>query len=169
MGYIHEAGMSQFVPPLDIGASAGTWAVVRNSNVWTNLRTAADVNFTLYIPVPILSSPVALKGGYLKSIELMIEIATTLADDFTLKLFKDTLAVTGTLNTATEITGITLDVGHDGVGERKAIDEHRLVITLDTPAWIDNDETYHLEVYINPAVGTNIYIFGAIINYTLRT
>jgi hypothetical protein len=30
------------------------------------------------------------------------------------------------------------------------VDEHRLVWTLTTPAWIDNDEAYHFEVVATP-------------------
>ena len=167
--------MSQFVPPEDIGVSAGTWTFVRNSNVWTNLRTAADASFTIYIPVPIPSSSEALKGGYLKSIEFMYEVATVQADDFpTVSLCKDTFAASaasgaGTINTAAVDAAKTIDAGHNSPDERRAIDEHRMMVTLDTPAWIDTNESYHLELTVDAHAGTNFYIFGAIINYTLRT
>ena len=174
MGYIHDTAMAQFVPPEDIGASAGTWALAAASNVWSNDRTAGDASFTLYIPVPIPSSSVPLKGCYLKSIELMYSISTAAADDVaTVKLYKDTLAAvaasgSGSINTAAEITGVTIDAGHDAAAERKAQDEHRMVITLDTPQWIDNDATFHVEVVVDAALTTVVKIFGAIINYTLR-
>ena len=174
MGYIHDTAMAQFVPPEDIGVSAGTWALAVASNVWSNDRTAGDASFTLYIPVPIPSCAVALKGAYLKSIELMYSIGTADADDVaTVKLYKDTLAAiaasgSGVINTAAEITGITVDAGHDTTAERKAQDEHRMLVTLDTPQWIDNDATFHLEVVVDAAATTVVKVFGAIINYTLR-
>ena len=173
MGYVHSEEMSQFVPVTAIGFSAGTWTLVVNSNVWSKLRTAADANFTIYIPVPILSSSEAIKGGYLKSIEVMYAISGANADDFAyVRLYKDTLQASaasgsGTLNSAALIA-TTCDTGHDGAAERKAQDEHRMVVTLDTPAWIGNNEAYHLEVVVDAAAGTNFYLFGAIINYTLR-
>ena len=167
--------MAQFIPPAMIGKSAtATMAMAVASNVWSDDRTANDSSCTLYIPVTIPSSSVPLKGSYLKSIELMYSLGTTLADNIsTVKLYKDTLAAvaasgSGSINTAAEITGITIDVGHDTTAERKALDEHRMIITLDTPVWIDNDATYHLEVVIDHHANTVTKIFGAIINYTLR-
>jgi len=174
MGYIHDTAMAQFVPPEDIGVSAGTWALTVASNVWSNDRTAEDASFTLYIPVPIPSSSVPLKGCYLKSIELMYSVSGAAADDIaTVKLYKDTLAAvaasgSGAINTAAEVTGVTIDAGHDTDAERLAQDEHRMVVTLDAPQWIDNDATFHLEVIVNGGAATVIKIFGAIINYTLR-
>lgn len=174
MGYVHDTGMSQFIPPTLIGASAGTWTLAVASNVWSNNRTAADAAFTLYVPALIPSNSGALKGAMLKSIELMYSVGTADMDDMaTVKLYKDTLQAgaasgSGTINTATEITGITLDTGHDTAAERKAQDEHRMKVTLDTPAYIDNDESYHLEVVCDAAAGSVFKVFGAIINYTLR-
>ena len=175
MGYIHDTAMAQFVPPEDVGVSATAAMTLKvASNVWSNDRTANDSSFTIYVPVPIISSSVPLKGAYLKSIELMYSISTAAADDVaTAKLYKDTLkpaaaSGSGAINTAAEITGVTIDGGHDTAAERKAQDEHRMVVTLDTPQWIDNDATFHLEVVVDAAATTVVKIFGAIINYTLR-
>ena len=173
MGYVHNVAMSQFVPPTMISASAGTWTLAVASNVWSLNRTAADASFTIYIPVPILSSSVALKGSYLKSIETMYSISGAAADDFPyVNFYKDTLKASaasgsGSINTAA-LLAKTIDTEHNSGDERKAQDEHRMVVTLDTPAWIDNDETYHLELVIDAAAGSVVKIFGAIINYTLR-
>jgi len=173
MGYVHDTAMSQFVPPNKIGYSAGTWALAVASNVWSLDRTAADAAFTVYVPIPIPSNSVALKGAYLVSIELMYSVATTLCDDFaTVEVHKDTLQAaaasgSGALNTAVAVT-TTEDAGHDAAGERGAVDEHRMKVTLTTPEWIDNDAAFHLEVTVDAAVGTVFKVFGAICNYTLR-
>jgi hypothetical protein len=168
MGYIHDTAMSQFVPPADFQFSAGTWAIAVASNVWSMDRTANDSTFTAYFPIPILSNSAALKGAKLESIEVMYSIATTLADDFvSVTLYKDTLAVDGTFNSAASVT-TTEDAAHDSAAERKAIDEHRMVITLSTPVWIDDDEAFHLEFVVDCHANTVFKCFGAIINYTLR-
>ena len=175
MGYIHDTAMAQFVPPAMIGKSAtATMAMAVATNVWSDNRTANDSSCTLYIPITVPVSSVGLKGCYLKSIELMYSLGTTLADNVTtVKLYKDTLAASaasgsGTINTAAEVTAVTIDAGHDTTAERKALDEHRMVVTLDNPVWIDNDENYHLEVVIDHHANTVTKIFGAIINYTWR-
>jgi len=169
MGYVHDTAMSQFVPPNQIGVSAGTWTLTVASNVWSNDRTAADASFTAYIPIPIPSNSVALKGCKLVSIEFMYLIGTAAADAFaTFALYKDTFAVSGTLNSSAVVSGVTVDAAHDTSAERYAANEHRAVITLDTPVFIDNDEHYHVEAVVDCAGTTVFKIFGAIVNYTLR-
>jgi hypothetical protein len=175
MGYVHDVAMSQFVPPTAFGYSAGTWALAVATNVWSLDRTAADAAFTVYMPIPIPSNSVALKGAKLLSVEFMYSIATAAADAFvaaTCAVYKDTLQASaasgsGTLNTSAIVTG-TLDTGHDTAAELLAIDEHRLKWTLTTPAWIDNDAAYHFEAVVDAAAGTVFKIFGGIVNYTLR-
>ena len=173
MGYVHDVAMAQFVPPTAFGYSAGTWALAVASNVWSLDRTAADASFTIYMPVPIPSTSVALKGAKLLSVEMMYSISTAAADAFaTAALYLDTLQASaasgsGTLNTAASVS-VTADTGHDTSAERYAADEHRIKLTLDTAAWIDNDQAYHAEFVVDAAATTVFKIFGGIINYTLR-
>ena len=175
MGYVHDTAMSQFIPPTAFGASGGTWAMAVASNVWSWDRTAADASFTIYMPIPIPSNSVAMKGVSLASIEFMYSISGAAADDFvaaTALLYLDTLSATaasgsGTINTAAAAT-TTKDTGHDTDAELKAQDEHRLIMTLSTPAWIDNDQAYHAEFVIDGGAATVVKVFGGIVNYTFR-
>ena len=175
MGYIHDTAMSQFVPPNAFGYSAGTWAMAVASNVWSLDRTAADASFTIYMPIPIPSNSVALKGAYLKSIELMYSVSGAAADDFavaTALIYKDTLQASaasgsGTINTAAAAAS-TKDTGHDTDAECLAQDEHRMKLTLTTPVWIDNDAAFHFEAVVDGGAATVVKIFGGIVNYTFR-
>ncbi len=170
MGYVHDTAMSQFVPPTAFGYSAGTWALAVASNVWSLDRTAADASFTIYMPIPIPSNAVAQKGAYLVSIEFMYSISGAAADDFavaTALIYKDTLSVSGTINAAA-VAASTKDTGHDTDAECLAQDEHRMVLTLTTPVWIDNDAAFHFEAVVDGGAATVLKIFGAIVNYTLR-
>lgn len=173
MGYVHDTAMSQFIPPASFQFSAGTWAIGVASNVWSMNRTANDSAFTAYIPIPVPSNDAASKGAYLTSIDVMYSIATEAMDDFaTVALYKDTLQAvaasgSGTLNTAASVT-VTVDTGHDTAAERKAVDEHRMKITLSTPAWIDSDEAYHVELVVDAGANGVFKFFGAIAYYTLR-
>lgn len=175
MGYIHDTAVSQFIPPTAFGYSAGTWALAVASNVWSLDRTAADASFTIYMPIPIPSNSVALKGSYLTSIEFMYSISGAAGDDFaaaTALLYKDTLSPTaasgsGTINTAAA-HATTKDTGHDTDAELKAQDEHRLVMTVTTPEWADNDVAYHAEFVVDGGAATVLKIFGGIANFTLR-
>ena len=175
MGYVHDTAMSQFIPPTAFAFSAGTWAMAVASNVWSNDRSAADASFTIYMPIPIPSNSVALKGCYLQSVDLMYSIATAAADNFvvaTAALYLDTLQPTaasgsGVLNTAAIQTG-TFDAGHNTAAELLAVDEHRARWSLTTAAWIDNDQAYHMEYVVDAAAATVFKVFGGIANYTFR-
>ena len=51
----------------------------------------------------------------------------------------------------------------------KTVDQHRQVVTLTTPAYIDNDEYYLLEMAIAAGAGGNTTdILGAVANFTAR-
>ena len=75
----------------------------------------------------------------------------------------DDTAVSGAAVTITE------DTGHDTAAERKAIDtDHKMTVTLSTPAWIDEGEAYWLKLVVDCAAATVFTFFGAQANYTLR-
>ena len=51
----------------------------------------------------------------------------------------------------------------------KTVDQHKQTITITTPAYIDNDEYYLLEMSIVAGAGGNTAKFlGAVANFTLR-
>lgn len=171
---IHNTHFTQFIPPSAMMASAGTWADTVASNVWFKNRTAADANFTMYIPIVLPSNSIALQGAKLASIEIMYEIGTAAMDDITsIKLYKDTFSATaasgsGTVNTAAEVTAVTWDTGHDTAAEQKANDQHRAVCTLTTPVFIDNDEGYHIEMVVDGSATGVMRFYGALANFTLK-
>ncbi len=175
MGYVHDTAMALFIPPTAFGYSAGTWTLAVASNVWSLDRTAADASFTIYMPIPVPSNSVALKGVQLLSVELMYLISGAAADDWavaTSLLYLDTLKAvaasgSGSINTAAAITSVK-DTGHDTDAECLAQDEHRMKLTITTPLWIDNDQAYHAEFVVDGGAATVVKIFGGIANYKLR-
>ena len=169
MGYIHDVAMSQWIPPSMFLFNAGTWTpAAAAGNLWSVIRTAADADFWAYIPIVIPSNAVASKGSYLKSIEIMYSIATAALDDFAdVGLWKDTFSADGSVNVPAAVD-MTIDTAHDTAAERLAVDEHRMVITLDTAAWIDTDEEYHVDLLLDAAATSVVQFYGALINYTLR-
>ncbi len=51
----------------------------------------------------------------------------------------------------------------------KSVDQHKDVFTITTPAWIDNDEYYLLELSLEAGGGGNTAKFlGAVANFTFR-
>ena len=82
MGYVHDTQFSQFHSPSDFSFTAGTWTQTIASNVHKTVRTATAAAFTFSLPIKIPANAAALKGCYLKSIDLWYKIATADLTDF---------------------------------------------------------------------------------------
>ena len=169
MGYVHDTQMAKFIHPDEVIKSAGTWTATLASNVLSSVRSAADATFYLYIPVKLPSNAAALKGAYLKSIDVYYKIATAACDDFaTVELEKQVLpAATGSDPSGSAVT-VTQDTGHDTAAERKATGSHVMTVTLSTPVWIDDNDYYTLVLYVDAAATSVFTLWGARINWTLR-
>jgi hypothetical protein len=168
MGYVHLTDICQFIPPSDILKTAGTWTPTVSSNLITDVRSAADASFDLLIPVVLPGSNIAKQGAKLVSIDLWYIIGTAAADDFaTVELNKVTLPADGVAPTGAAVD-VTIDADHDTGAERKAQDEHKMNVALDTPAFIEDDEAYWLHCVIDAAAGTVFSLVGAQANFTLR-
>lgn len=167
MGYVHDTSMSQFIPPVQVQKSAGTWTPTLASNTLCDRRTAADASFNLFIPIRLPSNSQASKGAYLKTIDVLYKIATAAADDFaTVELEKMVFSSAGVVTGSAP--AITQDTGHDTAAERKAVGDHRMTVTLTTPVWVDNDDAYVLYLVVDAAATTVFDLWGAIANFTLR-
>lgn len=170
MGYVNDTAMSFFVLPSEFSFSAGTWTPTIASDVFSMVRGAADASFTAIVPVKIPANSVPLKGAKLKSINIYYAIGTAAADDFaTVDLNKQILGPDDTAITGAAVAAITLDAGHDSAAKRKAQDDdHVMTISLNSPAWVDANHVYWVEMVVDCAAGTVFSFFGARVNYDLR-
>lgn len=170
MGYVHDTHMSQFIPPNAFHLVTGTWTDAAGQVTDTICKHMAAIGggggtATVNIPIMIPSNSAGLKGSYLKSIEADYEILIAACTSVTAVLHKITRGADGAVATDTEPT-VTQDLtaGTDAAD----VDQHRLTVTLTTPAWIDNDEYYLLELQMIAAATTTIDLLGAVANFTAR-
>jgi len=166
MGDVYDTHMSQFIPPTLFHTAGGTWTSVAGAVTGTIARNiaAADQTVLVNIPVVIPSNSSGLKGGYLKSIEIDYEITEADCDALTAVINKVTRGAEGAVAvvaaqtfTQTPTTAVAL-----------AVDQHRLVLTLATPIWIDNDVYVLVEVTVNQALTTVVQFLAAVANFDLR-
>lgn len=169
MGYVHDTGFSQFIPPTAVFGDTATWSLgagqVSNSIVYK--CDATDEVANLYIPVLLPSNSADLKGSYLKSIEIDFEIVTAACDAMSATLYRMDRGADGADVTVTSVT-FTYDTGHDSAAERIDVDEHKMTLTLDTPAWVDNDDYYWVKIAFDKAATTTVEFLGAFANFTFR-
>jgi hypothetical protein len=167
---MHNTHMVEWIDPLIVGKSAGTWTPAVASNVVSLNRTAGDASFTLTVPVTAPRNSAYRTGCLLEKLVVYYEIDTAAADDFaTVELEKMTFTDTaGVLTTAGEAVDVTLDAPHDTAAERKTDALHAMTVTLDTPAWVDEASHYSLEMIVDAAATTVFKLFGVEAYYTLR-
>ena len=167
MGYVHDTAMSQYIPPNAWSYVTGTFTSAAGSVAGTIAINRAAANETSVVTIPILapSNSVAQKGALLKSIEVDYELFTAEPTSITWTLNK----VTRGADTAVAVVAAVTKSDTLAAAAAKTVDQHRQTITLTTPAYIDNDEYYLLEMSIVAGAGGNTAKFlGAVANYTLR-
>jgi len=166
MGYVHDTGMSQFIPPNTFHCVTGTFTQAAGAVAGTIAirRAAAASTAVITIPVMIPSNSVALKGGYLKSIEIDYEILTEALTSVTAVVNK----ITRGADLAVAVVAAQTFTQTPTAAVSDDVDQHRLILTLATPIWIDNDE--YVLVQLTMVCGTNglVDLLGAVANFTLR-
>jgi hypothetical protein len=164
---MHNTHMSQYVPPTAMHYVTGTWSDAAGDVAGTIVKrkTANAETGVVTVPVVIPSNSVDLQGCYLKSIELDYELETAACTSVTAVLHKIVRGADTAVATASH-PAITQDLVANAGAETH--DEHKLIVTLTTPAWIDNDDYYLCEFSFVAAAGTVVDILAAVINFTQR-
>lgn len=167
MGYVHD-NFSVVIPFSNYAHSAGTWTATVASNVWYSRRTAADAAATSYIPLGnVAQRDGAKKGAKLNSIDVHFRIVTGALDAMEAHLYKATMGADGSILTVAEVT-TSYDTGHDAAAERIDVDEHKMTLTVTTPAYIEDNEFLFVEVVWDGSATGVIDEFYSVANYTLR-
>jgi hypothetical protein len=167
MGYVHDTHMSQFIPPTAFHCVTGTWTLAAGQTAGTIVKIKAANAETSVITIPIMipSNSVALKGAKLASVEVDYEIRTAAATTITASMKNVARGIDGA-----DAVPATVAVTQDLTAATDAADqdEHKLTVTVTTPAWIDNDEYYLLVITAVCAADTVLEFLGAVANFTLR-
>ena len=166
MGYVNDTAMSQYIPPTAFHCVTGTWTFTAGNVAGTisKHKSAAADSPVVTIPIMLPSNSVALKGAKLASVEVDYEFTSAAATSVTATMSKVTRGADTAVAVVTDVP-VTQDLAAATVANIQ--DQHKLKVTVTTPAWIDNDEYYLLVLTIvsNSAV---IEMLGAVANFTLR-
>jgi len=169
MGFISDTHMSQYIPPTLFHCVTGTWTNAAGAVVGTVAKHVAAADQTPIVNIPILlpSNSSALKGAYLKSIEVDFEILIAACDAVDAVINKVTRGAEGAVAVVAPQT-FTYDAGHDTAAERDDLDQHLMTLTLTDPIWLDNNVYVLVELTLNQALTTTIDLLGAVANFDLR-
>ncbi|BAJ65104.1 MULTISPECIES: hypothetical protein [Anaerolinea] len=167
MGYVCDTQMSLFIPPADIVKTAGTWTTSLSANVVKEDRTPADGVFNLIVPLGVTGNSASFKGARIKRVDLLYKVSGGACDSIpTVEVEKVTFSAGGTASGAALVA--TLDSGHDTDAKRKALGDHRMMVTLTSPAWLDDDEACYLYVNVDASATTQFALYGAVVYFDLR-
>ncbi len=161
--------MSQWIPASLIQKSAGTWTPTLSTHLVSDVREAEDSAFNLFIPILLPGNSEYRAGATLKSVDVFYKVGTAALDGLaTVALKKMTLPPTGVLVSGSPVA-VTLDAGHATEAERVALGDHTLRVTLDAPAYIEYGGEYALYLAVDAAAASVFTLFGARVNFDLRT
>jgi len=164
---IHNTHFAQYIPPTAMHYVTGTYTDVAGAVAGTIAKNRAAANSTALITIPILvpSNSAARAGARLESIEIDYEHFTAEPTSMTWTLNKVTRGADGAVAVVAAVAKTNTLAAATG----KSVDQHKEVITLTTPAWVDNDEYYLLELSMpSGAGGHTFHMLGAVANFTLR-
>jgi hypothetical protein len=166
-GYVHDTGLAQYMPPNTFHCVTGTWTDIAGQVAGTICRhkAATAETSTVNIPLTIPSNSVPLKGSYLKSVEVDYEILVAACTSVTAAIVK----VVRGIDTAVAVVttpACTQDLA--AAVAAASVEQHRLKVTLTTPAWIDDDEYYFLKLTIVAAATSQIDLLSAVALFTER-
>jgi len=167
MGYIHDTSMSQFIPPNVMHCVTGVWTDIAGQVAGTIARhkAAAAETSIVNIPITIPSNSVALKGSYLKSVEIDYEVLIAACTSVTAALTKVVRGIDGAVAVVSAPV-VTQDLA--AAVAAATVDQHKLTVTVTTPEWIDNDAYFLLKLTVVAAATTTFDLLGAVANFTLR-
>jgi hypothetical protein len=164
---IHNTHFSQYIPPTLFHPVTGTFTWTAGAVAGTIAMNRAAANETSVITIPIIvpSNSIALQGVKLASIEVDYENFTAEQTSLTWTLNK----VTRGIDTAVAVVAAVTKTDAIAAADSHSVEQNKQVITITTPAWVDNDVYYLLEISIVAgAGGGTMKLYGAVANFTLR-
>jgi hypothetical protein len=158
---------SQWIPPTATLPITGTWTEVAGQVAGTicKHKGAAAETATVHIPILVRSSSDANKGSLLKTIEVDYEVLVAACTSVTAVLQKIVRGVDTAVAVVSQ-PAITQDLV--AATTAASVEQHKMIVTLTTPAWIGNNEYYILQMVFVAATTTQLDVLGAVANYTNR-
>jgi len=164
---VNNTHMAQYIPPTDFVCVTGTWTEVAGQVAGTICKHKAATAETavVTIPVQLPGNSVALQGSKLVSIEVDLEVLVADLTSITVTLNKVTRGADLAVATVAAVT----QTQTPSAALLKVADQHKLVVTLTTPEWVNPSTTYYLlQLSCVAPASTTLDFLAAMANFTLR-
>jgi len=169
-GYVHDTAVSFWIDFSLFTHNSGTWTMTVGpvANTYMTRRSDSAATSITRIPIVVPQNSVALKGSYLKSIDIWFEYLTAAPTTMDALIWKNVLPADTAAIAAASAVAFSYDTGHDTAGERDNVDQHKMTLTLTTPVWLDDDDLIFVEFTSVNAATTKLDFYAARANVTLR-
>ena len=163
---INNTHAAQYIPPTKFHYVTGTWtqAAGQVSGTIAMHKAAAAETTVVTIPVEVPSNSVALQGAKLTSIEVDFEILVADCTSITTTLNK----VTRGVDTAVAVVAAVTQTQTPAAATLKVTDQRKLVVTLTTPEWANQNTYYLLQLSLVCPATTQLDFLAAVANFTFR-
>jgi hypothetical protein len=163
---INNTHMSNYIPPSDFFCVTGTWTEVAGAVTGTICKHKAANAETAVVTIPIQlpGNSVNLQGAKLVSVEVDFEVLIADLTSIAVVLNK----VTRGADLAVAVVSAVTQTCSPTAALAKVVDQHKLVVTLTTPEWVDNDVYYLLQLSCVAPGTTTLDFLAAVANFTLR-
>jgi hypothetical protein len=164
---LNNIHFAQIIPCTAIHYVTGTWTMAAGAVAGTiaKHKAAGAETAVVTVPVQIPSNSIGLQGCKLQSIELDYQLIDAAAVGVTAVLHKVARGIEGAAASASHPTITESPAAAAGAETQN---KHKLVVTLSTPEWIDNDVYFLCEFSFECAGVVTIDILAAVVNYTFR-
>ena len=129
------------------------------------MKSPATTAEASVITVPLNSALVratASRGMKISSVELYYEVASAVGTAAALAVYKVTLGADNAALTAAAVTG-SKDLTDAHCYDQE---QHKVVWTPTAEAFIGDNEAWYAVFSLTKGAGTNLYFFGALVNFT---
>ena len=163
---INNTHAAQYIPPTKFHYVTGTWTQAAGQVAGTIAmhKAAAAETTVVTIPIEVPSNSVALQGAKLTSIEVDLEILVADCTSITTTLNK----VTRGADTAVAVVAAVTQTQSPAAATLKVVDQRKLVVTLTTPEWANQNTYYLLQLSCVCPATTQLDFLAAVANFTFR-
>lgn len=174
MGYIHDSEFAFPLSPFQCYGTVATWAIGAGqvAGALSYKCDATDETAHLFIEARPPShlgdaAGVAQKGFKVTDFTLHYEITAAACDDVTPVINKVKYGADGAVYVVST-PAFTYDTGHDTAAERYDVDQHKMVLSLTTPEYCEDDEFYVIDFTINKAATSIFEFYGGVMHGIFR-
>jgi len=168
---IHNTHMSLWIPPSMCHYVTGTWTDAAGAVAGSiaKSKAAADNTGVISVPINLYQNSIALQGSKLVSVDCWWECLTAAMDAVTAVINKMVLPADTASFAATSAITFTYSIDHDSAAKRLTLEQHKMTLNITTPAFLDDDDLYIVQLTMDAAATSALTFFGCRANFTLRT